>query len=67
MRRTAEKEQSWRNAIKLGSVLGNREDIKGALKCCALSNNEAVWKKKWKTKLQIGLRLYKTCQKHTIV
>ena len=34
MRRKAEKEQSWRNAIKLGSVLGNREDIKGALKCC---------------------------------
>ena len=34
MRRTAEKEQSWRNVIKLGSVLGNREDIKGALKCC---------------------------------
>lgn len=69
MRRTAEKKQSWRDVIKLGSVLGNREDIKckKELSNVALSNNEAVWKKKWKTKLQIRLRLYKTCQKHTIV
>ena len=49
-RKERETEEECRNVIKLGSKLGDREDIKRRkeLSNIALSNNETVWKKKWK-------------------
>ena len=53
-RKETETEEEWRNVIKLGSKLGDREDIerRKELSNIALSNNETVWKKKWKSKLK---------------
>ena len=58
-------EEERRNVIKLGSKLGDREDIKRRkeLSSIALSNHETVWKKKWKTKLKTRLRLYESLVK----
>ena len=64
-RKEIETEEKWRNVIKLGSKLDDREDIKRRkeLSNIALSNNKTVWKKKWKTKLKTRLRLYESLVK----
>ena len=66
---TQEEENKWRNVIKLGSKLGDREAIKRRkeLSNIAMSNNEKLWKKKWKTKLKIRLRLYETLVKSILL
>ena len=68
-RKEMETEEEWRNIIKLGSKLGDREDIKRRkeLSNIALSNNETVWKKKWKTKLKTRLRLYELLFKSVLL
>ena len=68
-RKEIETEQEWRNAIKLGSKLGDREDIKGRkeLSNIALSKNETVWKNKWKTKLKTRLRPYESLVKSILL
>ena len=52
-------EREWRNVIKLGSKLGDREDIqrRKELATTALAKNDTIWKKNWKTKMtsRIGL------------
>ena len=52
-----EPEVERRNIIKLGSKLGDQEDIKRRkeLSKITLSNSETVWKNKWKTKLKTRL------------
>ena len=49
-RKETETEEEWKNFIKLGSKLGDGEDVKRGkeLSNIALSNNEIVRKKKWK-------------------
>ena len=52
-----EPEVERRNIIKLGSKLGDQEDIKRRkeLSKITLSNSETVWKNKWKRKLKTRL------------
>ena len=54
-----EEEREWRDVIKLGSKLGDREDIKRRkeLVTIALANNDIIGKKKWKTKLTTRIKL----------
>ena len=61
-RGSKEEEREWRNVIKLGSKLGDREDIqrRKELATIALAKNDAIWKKNWKTKLTTKIRLYET-------
>ena len=68
-RGTKEEEAEWRNVIKLGSKLGDREAIKRRkeLSNVAISNNETVWKKKWKRKVKTRLRLYETLVKSILL
>ena len=68
-RGTKEEEAEWRNVIKLGSKLGDRETIKRRkeLSNVAISNNETVWKKKWKRKVKTRLRLYETLVKSILL
>ena len=57
-----EEERKWRNTIKLGSMLGDSEDIKRRkeLANIALFNNKGIWKRKKKTKLKTRIKLYET-------
>ena len=43
-----QKQEEWKNVIKLGSKIDDQEDIKRRkeLSNIALSNNETVWKEK---------------------
>ena len=68
-RGTKEEEAEWRNIIKLGSKIGDRQDIerRKELSNIALSNNEKIWKKKWKIKLKTRLRLYETLVKNILL
>ena len=54
-----EEEREWRNEIKLGSKLGDQEDIqiRKKLATIALAKNDTIWKKNWKTKLTIRICL----------
>ena len=62
-------EETWRDVIKLGSKLGDKEDIKRrkTLSNIALRNNENVWKKKWLTTTKTRLRLYNTLVKSILL
>ena len=53
-------EEKWRNVIKLGSKLGDKEDIKRRkeLATIAMKNNENLWKSKWKASMKKRLELY---------
>ena len=64
-----ETEEEWRNVIKLGLKLGDRENIRRRkeLSNIALSNNETLWKKKWKIKLKTRLRLYESLVKSILL
>ena len=55
--------------IKLGSKLGDREDIqrRKELANIALAKNDTIWKKKWKTKLKTRIRLYETLVKSVLL
>ena len=68
-RKEMETEEEWRNVIKLGSKLGYLEGIKRKKKLpnIALSNNETVRKKKWKTKLKTRPRLYELLVKSILL
>ena len=67
-RGSKEEEREWRNVIKLGSKLGDREDIqrRKELATIALAKNDAIWKKNWKTKLTTRIRLYETLVKSVL-
>ena len=62
-----EPEVERRNIIKLGSKLGDQEDIKRRkeLSKITISNSETVWKNKWKTKLKTRLYVWIVSQKYT--
>ena len=47
IRESKEEEREWRNVIKLGSKLGDQEDIqrRKELATIALAKNDAIWKK----------------------
>ena len=64
-----EEEREWRNVIKLGSKLGDREDIqrRKELPTIALAKNGTIWKKNWKTKLAIRIRLMETLAKSVLL
>ena len=68
-RGSKEEEREWRNVIKLGSKLGDREDIqrRKELATIALAKNDAIWKKNWKTKLTTRIRLYETLVKSVLL
>ena len=67
-RRLKEEEREWRNVIKLGSKLGDREDIqrRKELATIALAKNDTIWKKNWKVKLATRIQLYKTLVKSVL-
>ena len=60
-RGSKEEEIEWRNVIKLGSILGDWEDIQGRkeLATVALAKDGRIWKKNWKTKMTTSIRLYR--------
>ena len=64
-----EEEREWKNVIKLGSKLGDREDIqrRKELATIALAKNDAIWKNNWKTKLTTRIRLYETLVKSVLL
>ena len=64
-----EEEREWRNTIKLGSKLGDREDIKRRkeLSNVALANNKDIWKWKHKTKRKTRIRIYETAVKSILL
>ena len=68
-RGSKEEKREWRNVIKLGSKLGNWEDIKRSkeLATIALAKNDIIWKKKWKTKLTTSIKLYETLVKSVLL
>ena len=68
-RGSKEEEREWRNVIKLGSKLGDREDIqrRKELATIALAKNDTIWKKNWKTKLTTRIRLYETLVKSVLL
>ena len=68
-RGSKEEEREWRNVIKLGSKLGDREDIqrRKELATIALAKNDAIWKNNWKTKLTTRIRLYETLVKSVLL
>lgn len=53
-RDSKESQKEWRNVIKPESKLGGKEDIREGknLSSTVISDNEKVWKKKWKSKLK---------------
>ena len=69
LRGSKEEEREWRDVIKLGSKLGDREDIKRRkeLVTIALAKNDIIWKKKWKTKLTTRIKLYETLVKSVLL
>ena len=68
-RGSKEEEREWRNVIKLGSKLGDREDIqrRKEFSTIALAKNYTIWKENWKTKLTNRIRLYKTLVKSVLL
>ena len=68
-RGSEEQEREWRNVIKLGSKIGDREDIqrRNELATIALARNDAIWKKNWKTKMTTKIRLYETLVKSVLL
>ena len=68
-RGSKEKKREWRNVIKLGSKLGDREDIqrRKELATIALAKNDTIWKKNWKVKLATRIQLYKTLVKSVLL
>ena len=72
LRGSKEEEREWRDVIKLGSKLGDREDIKRRkeLVTIALAKNDIIRKKKWKTKLTTRngrIKLYETLVKSVLL
>ena len=69
LRGSKEEERKWRSTIKLGSMLGDREDIKRRkeLANVALFNNNDIWKRKKKTKLKTRIKLYETAVKSILL
>ena len=68
-RGSKEEEREWRNVIKLGSKLGDQEDIQRTkeLTNIVLAMNDTIWKKNWKTKLKTRIRLYETLVKSALL
>ena len=68
-RGSKEKKREWRNVIKLGSKLGDREDIqrRKELATIARAKNDTIWKKNWKVKLATRIQLYKTLVKSVLL
>ena len=68
-RGSKEEETEWRNVIKLGSKLGDWEDIqrRKELATIALMKNNAIWKKNWKMKVTTRIRLYETLVKSVLL
>ena len=68
-RGSEEQEREWRNVIKLGSKIGDREDIqrRNELATIALARNDAIWKKNWKTKMTTKIRLSETLVKSVLL
>ena len=67
--RSKQEEREWRYMIKLGSKLGDREDIqrRKELATITLAKNDAIWKKNWKTKLTTRIQLYETPVKSVLL
>ena len=68
-RGSKEEEREWRNVIKLGSKLGEQEDIqrRKELTTIGLVKNDTIWKKNWKTKLTTRIRLYEKLMKSVLL
>ena len=64
-----EEEREWRNVIKVGSKLGDWEDIQGRkeLPTIALAKDDTISKKNWKTKPATRIRLYETLVKSVLL
>ena len=61
-RKKEKKDEKWRDSIKVGSKLGDEEDIKRrkTLATTAMENNNNLWKNKWKISINKRIRLYDT-------
>ena len=59
-RKKKQKDEKWRDVIKLGSKIGDKEDIKRRkdLATAAMKNNSIIWKKKWTASMKKRLQLY---------
>ena len=68
-RGSKEEEREWRNVIKLGSKLGDQEDIqrRKQLTTIALVKNYSIWIKNWKTKLTTRIWLCKMLVKSVLL
>ncbi len=53
-------DEAWRNVIKLGSKLGDKEDIKRRKELATIAMNNDIWRKKKLTKLTTRIKLYET-------
>ena len=59
-RKKKKTDEKWRDSIKLGSKLGDEEDIKRrkTLPTTAMENNNNLWKNKWAISLKKRIHLY---------
>ena len=62
MKRGSKEEEAWRNVIKLGLKLGDREDIqrRKELATIAMNDNEQIWKK-------TRLKIYETLAQNFLI
>ena len=68
-RKKKKTDEKWRESIKLGSKLGDQEDIKRRkiLATTAMANNNKLWRSKWKISLGRRIRLYDTLIKSILL
>ena len=63
------KHEKWRDVIKLGSKIGDKEDIKRRkeLSTTAMKNNDNIWKKNWTASLKKRLQFYNALVKSILL
>ena len=68
-RKTKREDEKWRDIIKLGSKVGDKEDIKRRkeLANTAMKNNDNIWKKKWTASMKKRLQLYNSLIKSILL
>ena len=68
-RKTKREDEKWRDIIKLGSKIGDKEDIKRRkeLANTAMKNNDNIWKKKWTASMRKRLQLYNSLIKSILL
>ena len=68
-RQTKREHEKWRNAIKLGSKLGDREDMerRKQLATVAMKDNYNIWKRRWTASTHKRLQLYRSLVKSILL